>query len=163
MTYYIHNSGMSSPSFSDVHTTFGRNSRKKSALSIRINVLELETASPAAYTVGQVKQLPRPTNGRFSFRDLVSILNDSGRAAFDHQGTLRDAELRQQHERGAVTSLYFYRCMARFTQEQLADLARSRQSFISQVERRKRSLTWKQATKFASALGVTPVQLMEHA
>ena len=138
---------------------------RKAVASLWIDIIPMQTASEASVVIAPVppRELPSPRNGRFSFRDLMSVLDASGIAAFDHQRQLRDSELRQRHERGEVSSLYFYRCLARMTQEQLATRAHSRQAFISQLEKRRRPLTWKQATKLAAALGVRPQQLLEHA
>lgn len=130
--------------------------------SFRLDVIPVQTASTTVATLANLKQLPPARNGRFSLRDLVSVLDSSGREAFNHQGTLQDAQLRARHDRAEISSLYFYRCLARITQEQLAERAHSRQSFISQLEKRRRPLTWKQARKLAVTLGVQPAQLMEH-
>lgn len=140
--------------------------------AIRIEIIPSQTGSVAVHTASGAllivapeppRELPPARSGRFSFRDMISLLDASGVDAFEHQRRLRDAELRQRHERGEVSSLYFYRCLARMTQEQLASRAHSRQAFISQLEQRRRPLTWKQATKLAAALGIRPAQLLEHA
>jgi hypothetical protein len=133
----------------------------KVPVSVCFDVLPIQTASPHETTVARVKPLPRAQNGRFSFRDMLSVLDDAGLAEFNQQGIMLHNQLRKRYERGEVSALFFYRSLAHMTQEQLAIRARSRQSFISQLEKQRRPLTWKQAKKFAPALGVLPAQLME--
>jgi DNA-binding XRE family transcriptional regulator len=150
-----------SQSAAAAETSMGTASYRKQGLSFMLNVIPVQTASAAEATSTSLTKLPAPRNGRFSLRDLVSVLDRSGREAFEQQGVVQNAKLRERHERGEISSLFFYRCLARMTQEQLAERAHSRQSFVSQLEKRQRPLTWKQATKLARALGIEPAQLME--
>jgi hypothetical protein len=119
------------------------------------------TKSPSLSAVAEIHQLPTSVDGLYSFRDLYSLLDATGRAAFESERRVFDDQLRERLAKDEISPLYFYRCLARMTQEQLAARSRSRQSFVSQVEKRKRPLTWKQAKKFAAALGIEPAQLMK--
>ena len=145
-----------------VSPTFG-DALRQSHLAFRVDILPVDTASLSEPIVARVRQLPAPREGRYSFRDMMSLLDAKGRTAFEAHGREQDAVLRAQHENGEISSLYFYRCLARMTQEQVAKRAHSRQAFVSQLEKRRRPLTWKQAKKLGSALGVSPEKLMEHA
>lgn len=118
--------------------------------------------SPNSGTFIELKKtVPEPVRGRYSFRELYSSLDDAERLAAESERAAFDESLRIRLERNEISRLYYYRCLARMTQEQLAARSGSRQSFLSQVEKRKRTLTWKQAEKFATALRVEPEQLME--
>src|SRR5205823_9632082 len=77
----------------------------------------------------------------YSFGDILSLLSPKGRATFESESRAIDEALRERFKRGKVTPLYFYRRLARMTQEQLAERSGSRQSYISQIEQGKRPLT----------------------
>jgi len=118
------------------------------------------TASGNAVVIS-VHRLPPATNGSFSFRSLHALLDDKGRNIFDAHRAATNMELHQRLNAGEITPLFYHRRLARMTQEQLAERAGSRQAYLSQVEKGKRPLTWKQAVKFAHVLGVAPAQLMK--
>jgi antitoxin component HigA of HigAB toxin-antitoxin module len=119
-------------------------------------------ASPKACMFVELPvKVARPARGRYSFREVFSSLNTVELTAAQEERSAFDENLRSRLEIGEVSRLYYYRCLKRMTQEQLAAWSGSRQSFLSQVEKRKRALTWKQAEKFAAALGIEPEELME--
>lgn len=121
----------------------------------------IRASSPSTTTIVEVKTLPDAINERYSFRAIYSLLDAVGQAAFENERASFDGRLRERFAQKEVSALYFYRCLSRMTQEELAARSGSRQSFLSQVEKRKRPLTWKQAKKFAEALGIEPARLME--
>jgi len=105
--------------------------------------------------------LPEAVNDRYTFGDLYALLDETGRAAFAEHGRVLDGQLREQLKRGTISPLYFHRCLARMTQEQLAARSGSRQSFVSRIERSKRPLSPRQAKRFGAVLGVAPEALMD--
>jgi|ERR1700682_122704 len=125
-------------------------------------VNRIRAVSPNISVFVQLKKpVPEPVGGRYSFRELFSSLDNVEQKAAAEERAAFDTSLRDRLARDEISPLYYYRCLARMTQEQLATKSDSRQSFLSQVEKRKRTLTWKQAEKFAAALDVEPEQLME--
>jgi DNA-binding XRE family transcriptional regulator len=121
----------------------------------------IRSVSPAVTSAVEIRRLPEPVDGTYSFHDLYSLLDAAGRSEFEREEGRIDAELSDRFNRKEISPLFYYRCVVGMTQEELAARAGSRQSFLSQVEKRKRPLTWKQARKFAAVLGVQAASLME--
>jgi DNA-binding XRE family transcriptional regulator len=116
----------------------------------------------AQTTVANIRSLPEPSSDdTYTLGQLVSLLSPVGRDAFENESRVINRQLQHRFDRGEISAVYFYRCLARMTQEQLAERAGSRQSYISQIEQRRRPLTLKQAKKLAPALGVAPSQLFK--
>lgn len=118
--------------------------------------------SPNSGTLIKLAKKSDATTGRrYSFREVFASLDETERAAAESERASFDLNLKLKLEKGEISRLCYYRRLARMTQEQLAERSGSRQAFLCRVEKRKRTLTWKQAEKFAAALGIDPAQLME--
>jgi DNA-binding XRE family transcriptional regulator len=121
---------------------------------------DIPSAVSARFDVVESKVTRLPEKTAYSFEDIYALLGQRGRAAAASERQSLDASLRSKLRKGEITALYFYRVLCRMTQQDLAKSVGSRQGFISQLEKGRRPLTWKQAKKFAEALGVMPKQLL---
>jgi DNA-binding XRE family transcriptional regulator len=102
------------------------------------------------------------SHGRtYSMTDVLNLLNRKAREAFLSEQTRVNASLKSQYENREITTVAYYRAMARMTQEQVSTKSGIAQPYLSKIERGRARLSRNKAVQLAAALGVSAAQLLE--